>query len=363
MNRAAQAVARLDRSEVLASADPCALGALLRRFPDQLAEAVRLGAEVALPRNPPRSVLLLGMGGSAIAGDMVEALAEPCAPFPVAVRRGYTVPGWVGPDTWVVASSYSGHTEETLAAFDAGLARGARGFVLSAGGALGERAERRGLPWIRLPAGFPPRAALAYLLGPLLVVLERIGGGGAAAEEIAEAVGVLHTVSAGLAPEVPLSANPAKELALWLLDRTPAIYGMGLTAPVAYRWRTQIEENAKAVALSGVLPEMNHNAIEAWGSGSGERWAVVLLRDHRAPARLGRRADLTRAVVGARYPTREVWSGGEGALARMLSVALYGDWVSYYLALLRGVDPWTVGTLERFKVLMAQEASAGRTVS
>jgi glucose/mannose-6-phosphate isomerase len=275
------------------------------------------------------------------------------APFPIHVVRGYTVPAWVGPDTLVVASSYSGHTEETLAAFEAARRRAARLLVLSSGGELGARAEREGLPWVRVPAGFPPRAAVAFLLLPLVVLLERLGGGVGPPAEREEAVGVLTALGAGLASEVPTAENPAKALAVRLAGRVPAIYGSELTAPVAYRWRTQLEENAKVLAVSGALPEVNHNSIEAWGAGPETAWAVVLLRDAGEHPRVARRFALTREIVGAHAPVHEVWTRGEGRLARVLSLVLQGDWTSYYLAIERGVDPWAMERLEAFKRRMA----------
>jgi glucose/mannose-6-phosphate isomerase len=345
---------RLDDPNRYAAVDPRKFGELIRGFAGQVADAARLADHVRLAGERPRAVCLVGMGGSAVAGDLLGALAEPRAPFPIHVVRGYTVPAWVGPDTLVVASSYSGQTEETLAAFDAARIRGARLLVLSSGGELGARAERHGLEWVRVPAGFPPRAAVAFLFLPLVVVLERLSGGVGAPAEREEAVSVLTALGAELAPEVPTAENPAKALARHLGGRVPAIYGSGLTAPVAYRWRTQFEENADILALSGALPEMNHNAIEAWGAGPEIAWAVVLLRDAGEHPRVARRVALTREIVGARAPVHEAWARGQGPLARLLSLVLLGDWTSYYVAIERGVDPWAVERLEAFKRRMAE---------
>jgi glucose/mannose-6-phosphate isomerase len=344
---------RLDDLQRYPAVDPRKFGELIRGFAGQVADAARLADHVRLAGEPPRAVCLVGMGGSAVAGDLLGALAQPGAPFPVHVVRGYTVPAWVGPDALVVASSYSGHTEETLAAFEAARVRGARLLVLSSGGELGAQAERHGFPWVRVPAGFPPRAALAFLLLPLVVVLDRVGGGLGPPAEREEAVRVLTALGAELAPEVPTGENAAKALAVRLAGRVPAIYGSGLTAPVAYRWRTQLEENAKVLAVSGELPEMNHNAIEAWGAGPETAWAVVLLRDAGEHPRVARRAGLTREIVGARAPVHDAWSRGEGRLARLLSLVLQGDWTSYYVSLQRSVDPWAVDRLEAFKRRMA----------
>jgi glucose/mannose-6-phosphate isomerase len=349
--------APLDDPATYPAIDPRGFRELLRGFAGQLSEASGLADGVVVGRGgpwTPRAVVLLGMGGSAVAGDFLQALCETRAPFPVVVVRGYTVPAWVGPDSLVIASSYSGQTEETLSAFDAARARGARLVAVTSGGRLGDAARRDGHPWIRVPGGFPPRAALAFLLMPLVVLLEGAGAHLGGESEREEAVSVLKGVGSDLAPEVPATENPAKALAAALADRVPVVYGTDATGPVAYRWRTQFEENAKVLALSGVLPEMNHNAIEAWGGGVGRQWAAVFLRDRGEHPRVARRVALTRDVIGARAPVHEAWSRGDGRLARLLSLALTGDWVSYYLAVLRGVDAWAVETLEGFKRRMAE---------
>jgi glucose/mannose-6-phosphate isomerase len=345
---------RLDDAAVHAAVDVRGFRELLRGFPEQIAEGTRLGEALALPAARPRAVAVIGMGGSAVGGDYLQALAEPAAPFPVAVLRGYTVPAWVGPDTLVVGSSYSGQTEETLAAFEDARARGAAAVVVSSGGALGERARRDGLAWAKVPAGFPPRAAFAFLLMPTVVLLERLGADLGGAEARAEAVAALRSLGAELQPEVPLEKNPAKALAVALHGPVPVIYGTDATGPVAHRWRTQLEENPKVLAISGILPEMNHNALEAWGGRPPGSWAVVLLRDRGEHPRVARRAALTREVLEARAPVHEAWGHGGGRLARLLTLTLLGDWVSYYLAILRGVDPWSMDRMEALKRRMAE---------
>ncbi len=351
--------ARLDAPATYAAGDPHGFGELLRGFADQVADAARVAEGLRLPDAPPGAVIVAGMGGSAIAGDFLQTLCHDRAPFPVQVVRGYDLPAWVGPDALVVVSSYSGNTEETLAACAAARARGARLLAVTAGGELGARARREGLPCVRLPGGLPPRGALGYLLIPLLVLLDRVGGGLGGVEEREEAVALLKAFGAELAPEAPSARNAAKELAAWFEGRIPVVYGTELTAPVAYRWRTQLEENAKVVALSGALPEIDHNALEAWAAMPDGPWAVLFLRDGAEHPRVARRLVATRAIAEARVPAREARARGSGRLARLLSLVHLGDWVSYYLALLRGVDPWTVATLEGFKQRMAEEDAAG----
>jgi glucose/mannose-6-phosphate isomerase len=347
----------LDDPHRLAAGDPRGFGALIRSFPAHLAEGARLAAGVRLAEPPRDGLVVVGMGGSAVAGDLLQALWRDRAPFPVEVVRGYGLPAWVGPGTAVVASSYSGSTEETLAAFAEARRRGSRPLVVTSGGPLATAAAD--LPLVRIPEGLPPRAALGYLLGPVLRVMGAACPALDAGAELPEALEVLAALGAELAPERPLAANAAKELATWLDGRTPAVYGTDTTAPAAYRWGTQFEENAKVLAVSGALPEMNHNAIEAWGAGPAGAWAVVLLRDGAEHPRVARRADLTLRVAGARVPAREVWARGHGRLGRLLSLVLIGDWTTYYAAILRGVDPYAVDTLDAFKRRMGPARPAG----
>jgi len=231
---------RLDDPAAYAGGDPRKFGELIRGFAGQIADAARLAEGLSVEGPPPRALLVLGMGGSAAAGDLVQGLCHEAAPFPVEVLRGYTVPAWVGPDTLVVASSYSGQTEETQAAFEAARRRGARSVVLSSGGALAERARREGLSWVQLPSGFPPRAALAFLLMPLVVLLDRwraVPGGSAAREEedrhdraeeengaVREEPGVHHPAErVHLRVRLPLSDHLAEpEETRWIEVRHPA---------------------------------------------------------------------------------------------------------------------------------------------
>lgn len=341
----------LDAPDLLTRHDPRGFWQLLRRLPEQLIEAWGLAEAAPLPPGPIRQVAVLGMGGSAIGGDLLRALARDRLPVPVEVVRGYALPAWIGPEALVVAVSYSGDTEETLSAFEAALARGAAPLVLTGGGELGRRARGRGLPLIELPAGFPPRAALAYLFLPLLRVLERVGLALLEPGELAEAAELLGALGDELGPGRPEAENPAKALARWLHDRLPVVYGTdGLSGPCAYRWKTQLEENAKVLAVAGVLPELGHNELTGWaGDPLAGRCAALFLRDAGDHPRVARRIALTRAIVDRAAESREVWSRGRGRLARLLSLVATGDWVSLYLAALRGVDPWPVETIEALK--------------
>jgi glucose/mannose-6-phosphate isomerase len=192
--------------------------------------------------------------------------------------------------------------------------------------------------------------ALGYLFFPALAVLKATGVDVASEADVAEALDVTDALAVELGPSGPMSSNEAKQLAAAIGTRLPAIYGGPETGPVAYRFKTDVEENAKMFALAGAIPEMNHNEIEAWRSPSAATLHLVLLRDRREPEEIARRFTVLRDLVsGAAGGVSEVWSRGQGRLARLLSLLYLGQWTSYYLALLRGIDPWTVPLLDEIK--------------
>lgn len=327
--------------------DPHGVGRILAEFPSQCRRALTLSASPPLPPLILRHVAVVGMGGSAVGGDLVWALAMDRLPVPLTVWRGYGAPASIGPDSLVVAISYSGTTAETISALEAALRRGATCAALTSAGALAELARERGLSLVCLPAGLMPRLALGYLFFPLLGLLESVGFSLARESEQEEALGVLEVMSRELDPECADAENPANRLALELVGRTPVIYGSALTEVAAYRWKTQIEETAKLLAFHGRLPEANHNEVEGWRDPLAAGFHAVFLRDpEEAASRVRVTAEIVMAHAGG---ITEVWSRGQGRLARLLSLIYLGDWVSYYLALLRGVDPWPVPAIEEVK--------------
>lgn len=303
-----------------------------------------------------KGVVICGMGGSAIGGDLLRTLAEPEAPVPVQVVRGYTMPGWVGADTLVVASSYSGGTEETLSCFEAAQACGARIVAVASGGDLMGRAEAAGLPRIAIPGGLQPRAALGYSLGALLRLGRALGllalpdGDFASAVDEAEARGRRYAADGD---------HEAGRLADYLHGRLPVVYsGAGLLKAVNMRWRTQLHENAKALAYGNLLPELDHNEIMGFEAAPAEileRLAVVVLRDAEEHPQVQRRVAATQAIVEPRVALwQEVRSEGVNRLSRLLSLVQLGDWTSYWLAMRQGVDPTPVESIQRLKATLAE---------
>jgi glucose/mannose-6-phosphate isomerase len=349
----------LDDPRTLARIDPHDARRVLAEFPAQCRRARALRPQPSLPRRRPRLVVVAGMGGSAAGGDLLAAAAADTVDVPILVHRGYGLPASAGGDALVIASSYSGDTAEVLSAAEAAMARSAVVVVVTAGGALADLAAARGLPRVTLPPGLMPRMALGYLFFPALEILDAVGLRVASDADVAEALEVLGTLAKELGPDRATELNEAKRLAVALGARLPAVYGGPTTGGVAYRWKTDLEENAKTFALAGALPEMNHNEIEAWRAPGADALHVVLLRDGGEAPEIARRFTLLRdMIVPAAGGVSEAWTRGEGRLARLLSLTYIGQWTSYYLAVLRAVDPWTVPRLDELKRRMRSERGA-----
>ena len=349
----------LDDLQRLADADPFDTRGVLAEFPRQCRQARTLSPAPASPRERPRLVVVAGMGGSAAGGDLLATCAADALDVPVLVHRGYGLPAAAGQHTLVLASSYSGDTEEVLSAVDVALSRKLAVVALTAGGRLGALAERHRLARVTLPAGLMPRMALGYLFLPTLRVLAACGAAVASDADIDEALDVVEALAAELGPARPARANEAKRLALAIGHRLPAVYGGPVTGAVAYRWKTDLEENAKTFALAGALPEMNHNEIEAWGTPGAADLHALLLRDEGEPAEIALRFGLLRDMITpAAGGVSETWARGRARLARLLSLAYLGQWTSYYLAVLRGIDPWTVPRLDELKRRLRSTASS-----
>ena len=265
---------------------------------------------------------------------------------------GYDIPSWIGAETLVLCSSYSGSTEETVATTTRPAPRGAPRIVATTGGPLAERAREDGVPVVPLPGGFQPRAAVGY---SLVIALEAAALCGAA-PSLREEVGAAAALAAELAREWGPEGDEegdAKRIARALHGAIPVITGAGLTASVAYRWKTQINENAKLPAFFSKLPEQNHNEIVGW-AGADQRLAAVFLEDPQGDERAVRRIEVTAelAAEGASVVER-VTARGESRLERLVSLVLLGDLVSLYLAVLRGVDPVHIGAIDTLKERLA----------
>jgi len=346
----------LDDPTALAAADPHGARDVLAAFPAQCRAAVSIETQALPMVKRPRVVVIAAMGGSAAAGDLVAACAADRVEIPVVVHRGYGLPSVAWDDALIIAVSYSGNSAEVLSAADTARARRLPLVLVTAGGELAALAAQRGVPCALVPAGIMPRMALGSLFFPMVRVLRALDLDVVSSEEIDEALAVIDALGRELAPARPAAGNDAKRLALAIGARWPAVYGGPVTGPVAYRWKTDFEENAKTFALAGALPEMNHNTIEAWRTPLARDLHLILLRDDREEPAIARRFALLQDLVAAGAGgVSECRTRGRGVLARLLSLTYLGQWTSYYLAVLRGVDPWMVPTLDEMKRRLDQE--------
>jgi len=344
----------LDDPSLRTSRDPSDMLGTVLAMPAQLREAWQRSAAAPppAPAAAPDHVVAVGMGGSAIAADLLAASLRGRLGLPFAVVRDGQLPAYVGRRSLVIATSYSGETGETLAAADAALHAGARLVAITSGGRLAALAARHGTV-LTVRGGLQPRAALAYLLAPMLAALAAWGMVPPAEPEGVEAADVLDAVVRDAAPEVPTGANPAKDLAERWVDRIPAVYaGSPDVAPAARRWKTQLNENAKTLALWDTFPELTHNEIVGWGLPedlAGRLAAVVLLGGGEGPADLRRIRVTQETALRRAGNVSEVRARGDGALARVLSLVLLGDLASVYLAYRRGIDPTPVAAIDAVK--------------
>jgi glucose/mannose-6-phosphate isomerase len=343
-----EAIAKVDTSDQVNDA---------MALPEQLRDALWKTESANLGQwDSPGGLVVAGMGGSAIGGALARAALGDHASRPILCARAYGLPPWTTPDTTVLCASYSGNTEETLACYEAAGALGARRVVVTTGGELADLARRDGVPVIPAAGGLQPRAAVAYMTVAALEVAAACGAGPRLAAELDVTADHLESLVVEWGPDGPEDSE-AKSLARGLLGSVPVIAGAGLTTPVAYRWKAQINENAKVHAFAHELPELDHNEIVGWESAPDHgRFAAVFLDDCDSHPRVQSRIAFTEQLIGPKATgTFHVVSRGQTTVERVFSLVLLGDLVSLYLAVLRGVDPAPVEVIDRIKEMLAGE--------
>jgi glucose/mannose-6-phosphate isomerase len=348
----------LDDVGAVRAADPSDMLGAVAALPGHVAEAYANGrATSGLPDLAGLgSVVCCGMGGSAVAGDVLKQVFRERLGIPVDVNRSPVLPAFAGPSTLVVASSYSGNTAETLASFHEATARGCRILAITGGGTLSEECAAHGWAAVHVPGGFQPRAAVGHLTFAMLGALETGGLLPSLSGAVDEVVAELDRAVVELGPEATTERNPAKALAETIGDRIPVIWGIeGVASIAAMRWKTQMNENGKVPAFASAMSELDHNEVVGWTRPYGERCAVIGLRHDAEPEDLSPRfplsADIARAA-GATYD--EVRVGTDSALATLFGLVVVGDFASCYVALRRGVDPTPVAVIDRLKAALAR---------
>jgi len=324
---------------------------MIARFPEQLEEALKIAEKVSLKKHsaPLRSVFISGLGGSGIGGNFVQEFVRPYCKIPVLVSKGYQAPAWVNKHTLAICSSYSGNTEETLSTLEQLLGTGAKIVCISSGGKLLEMAKSHGLDYVQLPTGWSsPRACLGYSVVAQLGVLR-------AARlvplklftQIKNAQKLLNRDDADI-------QKKAKKIAGFLVDKTPVLYVADQMEAVAVRWRQQINENAKMLAWHHVVPEMNHNELVGWRNNRPDV-AAVWLRNRDDFHRTSVRMDINKEIVEHFTGTSiEVWSKGKTHIEKAFYLVYLGDWMSYFLAEIRDIDPVEIKVIDYLKGELAK---------
>lgn len=349
----------LDNEEAIKQVDCGGMLSVVSQMPEMILQAEKLAAGISLPPAGKISqVLVLGMGGSAIAGDIAADIFFKKAKVPILTVRNYVFPEYVGPETLFFALSYSGDTEEVLIAAASAEKCGAKIICVTSGGKLKGIAEKKKYPLFILPTGYQPRAALPYLLLPLIISLDKLGIAPLPAEDIRETAAVLRELREEIGSARPCRVNPAKQLAKKLAGQIPFIFGSaGTTAAAALRFKTQLNENSKMTAIVNLFPELNHNELVNLSAlkRAGHSFAMVILRDEEDGERVKKRIEITRSLISRQVGgINEILSRGKSRLARIASLIFYGDHVSVYLALLEGIDPTAVEMISRFKKEMSR---------
>lgn len=347
----------LDDVERMRVLDPEGMLSRIDALPGQLESA---WAEAAGHRMPEvkdvRHVVFAGMGGSAIGADLATAFARRQSKASLTVWREAGLPAWAsGPGCLVVVSSHSGNTEEALTAYREAGPAGARRVVLTSGGVLKEEAERSGDPVWPIRHTGPPRAAVGYSFAFSLAVLNRLGLVPDPGGEVAMAVAAMRGQAARLTADSPVVRNPAKRMAGQLMDRWPIFFGGGILGPVARRWRSQVNELAKAPAQFEELPEADHNVVAGTAGPASliGKTMAVFLRATRDDPGVNRRVEATRHLLMVEgYNTDMVDGEGECLLAQQWTALQYGDYAAYYLAVAYGVDPMPIPAIESLKDLL-----------
>ncbi|TLZ44036.1 MAG: bifunctional phosphoglucose/phosphomannose isomerase [Methanobacteriota archaeon] len=345
--------------EAIARIDPGGMRDIIASLPEQLEAGMKVGGTVNVPLGEAQRIFIVGMGGSAIGGDVFAAWLADRAKAAIQVVRDYHLPSYARPEDLLVAVSYSGNTEETLAATAEGTKLGCRGVAITSGGKLKELARPAGLRVIPLPTGLPPRGAFGHMFG-ILAGLGREWAVGDLKAELGQAAVHLRDLRTQFAPERAMRRNRAKALALRIRPTVPVIYGAGPFISIAKRWQTQLNENSKVLAFASAFPEADHNELVGWIEDPRNRsHRPILLRDRDEAPGLRRQLDITVSLMSRKAKVEQVEDDGSTLVSRMLGTLYLGDYVSLYLAALRRVDPFVLRPIQALKAKLAEGPRKG----
>jgi len=348
----------LDEPDRIRVIDKGTMLELCEKTPNFCRDAIKRAEKVRMPYKSPRNVIVVGMGGSAIGGELLKNWLSDRASISIEVCRDYVLPAHVDENSFVVAVSYSGETEETLSAFLEAVKRGCMVVAVSSGGHLQTFSRKLNIPHILIPTGLPPRAAIAYTFFPLVILMEKLHVSEEVNEEIEEAIRVLQKLSEENRLDVPLEKNEAKTLAVEIKGTVPIIYGFRQYNSVARRLKCQFNENSKVPSKFDAFSELNHNEVVGWEAPENltKTFSIILIRDSEEPPEFKNRIEITKQIASSKVSKiLEIKAIGKHKLTKMLSAMYIGDFASIYLALLRGVDPTPTKTIVHLKQEMKKK--------
>ena len=340
----------MDKSKI----DPQDMFSAIYHFADQIKESITIGEQINLNNDYSscKNIIVAGMGGSAIGGDVIKTITHNELIVPFYVNRNYSLPNWVNEKTLVICSSYSGNTEESLSAYEDAVEKGAMICGISTGGKLSENIKSKGYDLISIPGGLQPRAALAYSFVPMLYLLNKIGLiSSVLIDNLSSSIDSLEAKRE--TNSIGDTTNPIYKLAKEIYGMIPIIYGITDTSGViALRWKGQLCENSKMLAYHNEIPEMNHNEIVGWGNNPDllAELSVIWLRDENDNDRLCARQNITKSLLDdIDIMQHEVYAEGASNLERLIDLINYGDWLSYWCAILHNTDPSPVEKINKLK--------------
>ncbi len=348
-------------TEDLISIDKSNMYDVLKNFPSQVEEALNIAGSVKLNSSDTKginNIIIAGMGGSAIGGDLIRSYTNYEIKYPVNIIRNYFLPKYASKETLVIISSYSGNTEETVSVYEEAISRGCKIICISSGGKVENLAYENKHILIKVPGGLQPRCAIGYSFFSLLVLFIRLGFINERENEIIRTVALLKEQSETYSA-FKSDNNPALDIAKILQNHLPVIYSsVDLLDIVNLRWRGQFAENAKILSYGNFYPEMNHNELVGWECNRGimEKIIVIMLRDGEDNYRILRRMDITKKTL-EKYSAEvlDIYGSGKSKIERIFDLIYLGDWVSYYLAILNNVDPTPVEVIENLKKELEKE--------
>jgi glucose/mannose-6-phosphate isomerase len=326
----------------------------LMDFPSNLKEAKQIAQGFSLPKDYEniKNIIFCGMGGSRIGGEILLNYCYDKLSLPFIINSNYSIPTFINTNSLFIVSSYSGNTEETFTSFLEAKKRNAKIIIISSDGKLLEIAMSENIPYLKVPLGFPPRCAISYIFLFSYYILVKLGLISERRQMLENSIKFIdELIKNYYGINVPTSNNLAKKTALKFKDKIIVIYGEQDLSAIIYRWRTQLEENAKHLSFSHVLPEMNHNEIQAWQNSllNNKKIAVVFLRDKEENLNIKKSIEFGKEIISSKVDVFQFYSQGESLFSRFFSLILLGDFISYYLALIKKVNPLNIDVIEKLK--------------